>query len=83
MRTGVTNEAAAERMREIFSTQLAPMIATFGGEHAATRAVLVASQVLGMALCRNVLRFPAAADMPDDEVVSWLAPTINRYLTGD
>jgi AcrR family transcriptional regulator len=84
LRTGVTNEAAADRTRAIFATQLGPLISTLDGNpaQAGTRAVLVASQILGMALCRYILRFPPAVALSDDEVVAWLAPTIQRYLTG-
>ncbi|MFF3666394.1 TetR/AcrR family transcriptional regulator [Microtetraspora malaysiensis] len=81
LRTGVTNEAAAERLREVFGAQLAPMIASFAGDRASARAALVASQVLGIALCRYILKFPPAVAMSDDEVIEWLAPTIQRYLT--
>jgi AcrR family transcriptional regulator len=82
LRTGVTNEAAAARMRGVFGTQLAPMMVALAGEQAATRATLVASQVLGMALCRYILKIPPAVDMSDEEVIAWLAPTLQRYLTG-
>jgi hypothetical protein len=37
--------------------------------------------VLGMALCRYVLAFPPLADMTADEVVDWIGPTLQRYLT--
>ena len=89
LRTGVTNQAAAERTRAIFATQLAPLITALTGsptgedDRAATRAVLVASQMLGMALCRYILCFPPAVTMSDDDIVAWLGPTIQRYLTGN
>jgi hypothetical protein len=49
-------------------------------EEAAVRAGLVASQILGMALCRFVLRLPPVVEMTRDEIVEWLGPTIQRYL---
>ena len=49
---------------------------------APTRAALVASKVLGMALHGSILRFPPAVTMSDDEVVAWPAPTVQNYLTG-
>ncbi|TMR89768.1 TetR family transcriptional regulator [Nonomuraea basaltis] len=82
LRTTVTNEAVAARTREVFGTQLAPMMVALAGGRAATRAMCVASQVLGMALCRYILKFPPAVDMSDDELVEWLGPTLQRYLTG-
>ncbi|MFI5718462.1 TetR family transcriptional regulator [Nocardia sp. NPDC051750] len=84
LRAGVTNDAVAERMREIFATQLAPVVAAAGIDprDGPTRAGLAASQILGMALCRFVLAFPPLAQMTRQEVVDWLGPTIQRYLTG-
>jgi AcrR family transcriptional regulator len=83
LRAAVTNEAAAARTREIFAGQLAPAVAARCPypEEALTRTGLVASQVLGMALCRYVLRLPPVAAMSRDEVVGWIGPTIERYVT--
>jgi AcrR family transcriptional regulator len=85
LRAGVTNAAGTERMREIFAEQLVtiaqgtcPVPAEAPG-----RAALVASQILGMALARYVLRLAPAAEMPREEVVAWLGPTIQRYLTAE
>jgi len=83
LRVGATQPAGAARMREVFRDQLVPVAERFGhdAEQASRRAVLVASQVLGMALLRYVLRFGPAADMTHDDVVAWLAPTVQRYIT--
>ncbi|MDV3130101.1 TetR family transcriptional regulator [Mycobacterium sp. 21AC1] len=84
LRAGVTNEAVAERMRTIFAAQLAPAIAkaVANAHDAPQRASLVASQVLGMALCRYVLAFGPLAAMSRQEVVHWIGPTLQRYLAG-
>jgi len=84
LRTAVTHESAAERMRQIFAGQLGPVIGqlTAGAPDTPVRAGLVASQILGLALCRYVLAFPPVVAMTDDEVVAWLGPTLQRYLTG-
>lgn len=83
LRTGVTNETVGERIQAIFATQLTPVVTKLVGDpaEAATRAGLVASQVLGMALCRYVLAFPPVAAMSHDEVVDWIGPTLQHYLT--
>jgi AcrR family transcriptional regulator len=83
LRAGVTNEAAAARLRSIFTEQLAPLVALAvpDGVDVAARAGLVASQVLGMALTRYVLRLPPMAAMTRDELVAWVGPTLQRYLT--
>jgi hypothetical protein len=84
LRAAVTNKVAAQRMRAIFAAQLVPTVATLSGDpsKAATRAGLIASQVLGMALCRYVLRLPPVVALTRSEVSRWLGPTIQRYLTG-
>ncbi|MEV0368667.1 TetR family transcriptional regulator [Streptomyces sp. NPDC050636] len=85
MRVGVTNEAGAERMRGVFADQIGPVLAAVCPvpDQAPTRAALIASQILGMALCRYVLHIPPAVGLSQDEVVAWLAPTIQRYLTAE
>nr|WP_312882655.1 TetR/AcrR family transcriptional regulator [Streptosporangium album] len=82
LRTGVTDEAVAERMRDIFALQFGPLAARLCDDpsQAPVRAGLVATQVLGMALCRYVLRLPPVAAMSRDEIVGWLGPTLQRYL---
>lgn len=84
LRAGVTNAPAAERMRSIFAAQLAPVIVRVSPDsaEAPTRAALAAAQILGMALCRFVLAFPPIVTMTREQIVAWLAPTIQRYLTG-
>jgi AcrR family transcriptional regulator len=85
IRAAVTNEAAAERVRAVFAGQVAPVIAALSGDpaRAATRAALVSSQILGMAICRYALQMPPLVAMSRTEVVGWLGPTVQRYITGD
>jgi Tetracyclin repressor-like, C-terminal domain len=35
-----------------------------------------------MALCRFVLRIPPIVAMSRDELIDWLAPTLQRYALG-
>ncbi|GAB4587452.1 TetR/AcrR family transcriptional regulator [Nocardia sp. IFM 10818] len=84
LRAAVTNEGAAEKMRAIFAGQVVPMIQARGIDpaEAATRAGLVGTQLLGVALCRFVLRVPPVVAMTTGELIDWLGPTVQRYLTG-
>jgi AcrR family transcriptional regulator len=83
LRSSATNAEAARRMQEIFGSQLQPLVASFApASQASTRAGLIATQILGLALCRFVLRLPPVAEMSRDDVVNWLGPTIQRYLAG-
>jgi AcrR family transcriptional regulator len=81
LRSSATNGEAAQRMQEIFGTQLQPLVATLApAEESTVRAGLIATQILGMALCRFVLRLPPVVAMTRDDIVEWLGPTIQRYL---
>ncbi|MFI7119748.1 TetR family transcriptional regulator [Amycolatopsis sp. NPDC049868] len=84
LRAGVTNEAAAERMRSIFAAQLGPVALALAPDpaEAPERAGLVATQVLGFALCRYVLKLPPVVEMDGETAAGWLGPTLQRYLTG-
>ncbi len=84
LRAGVTNHAAAERLRSIFASQVATAAAAVAPhpDEVAVRAGLVASQILGLALTRYVLQLPPVAAMARDELVRWVGPTVQRYLTG-
>src|SRR5262249_52985683 len=66
----VKKEAAAARMRAIFASQLGPAIANFCGAPATagTRAGLIATQALGLALCRYVLRLSPVVAMERADV---------------
>jgi AcrR family transcriptional regulator len=83
LRAAVTNPAAADRMREIFATQLGPAVQSIAPGDVATRAGLVATQVLGLALTRYVLRLPPVVAMDQAAVVEWIGPTLQRYFTGN
>ncbi|MEU8233427.1 TetR/AcrR family transcriptional regulator [Actinoplanes sp. NPDC048967] len=82
LRAGVTNPAAAERMREIFAAQLGPLAERVAPDQPHTRAGLVSSQVLGLALCRYVLKLPPVVAMERADLIAWLTPTVRQYLLG-
>ncbi len=81
LRSSATNADAAQRMQNIFSTQLQPLVATLvPAAESRRRSGLVATQILGLAWCRFVLRLPPVVEMTRDEIVDWIGPTIQRYL---
>ncbi|NJQ15660.1 TetR/AcrR family transcriptional regulator [Streptomyces bohaiensis] len=83
LRVAATNPAGAERMRTVFRDQLGPAVRGVCPDpaQAPARGALVMSQVLGMALARYVLRLPPAVTLSEDQVVAWLGPSVQRYLT--
>ncbi|WP_197377176.1 TetR/AcrR family transcriptional regulator [Mycolicibacterium baixiangningiae] len=82
LRAAGTNAVAAQKMADIFSTQLLPAVTAAGGADPQRRAGLIATQMLGLALCRYVLALPPVTTMSCDEIERWLGPTVQRYLTG-
>ncbi|WUD81653.1 TetR family transcriptional regulator [Streptomyces sp. NBC_00503] len=81
LRSAVTNEAAAQRMREVFTTQVAPALgAALGPERARRVAGLVSAQLLGLALTRYLLRLPGVTSLTPDEVVAGLSPALAATL---
>jgi hypothetical protein len=83
LRVSATNRSGAERMQSIFRDQLMPTTRHFcpDPEQAPARAALCASQLLGLALTRYVLCLPPAVTLHREEIVAWLGPTVQRYLT--
>jgi AcrR family transcriptional regulator len=83
LRVGVTDQTAAERLQGVFRDQLMPVArqACPDPEQVPARAGLCAAQVLGVALTRYVLRLPPVVALHREEVVAWVGPTIQRYLT--
>lgn len=88
LRTASTNQAAVERMQAIFAGQLLPAVTALHPDpvppaEIARRAGLAAAQILGLALCRYVLRLPPVVAMDRDSLLDWVGPTVQRYLTGN
>ena len=81
LRTGVTSETVAGQLQTVLGQLVAEPIAALGDERAAERATLIAAQLLGLALCRYILRFEPLASLPADDVVAAVAPSVQRYLT--
>lgn len=78
LRSAVTNERAAERLREIFAEQVAPAL---GEAIDQRRAGLVCAQLLGLALTRYLLRAPAVTALTPDEVAELYAPALAAVLS--
>lgn len=77
LRSAVTNEQAAQRIREIFSAQVAPALK---GAVDARRAGLLSAQLLGLALARYLVRIPAVTALTPADVADLYAPAIDALL---
>jgi AcrR family transcriptional regulator len=82
LRAAMTSPAAADTMRRIFATQVAPKLAAVTPNHPAQRAGLMGAFVIGLATTRYVLANPAVAELSHDELISWARPVIRQLLVG-
>lgn len=83
MRSVTTNEQVAAMFRGFVSRALVGRIAaSLQLPDAELRVTAAASQLVGMALLRYVIRVEPLASADEEEVVRMLAPTIQQYLTG-
>lgn len=83
IRSAMTHDLAAEMLRGFVTEALLGRIAaTLGAPDARLRTSLVGSQLVGVAMLRYVVRIEPLASADVDAVVAWVAPTLQRYLTG-
>lgn len=54
-----------------------------GDEQARLRALLAASSLVGTAMLRYLICVPPLSELPTEDVVRLVAPTVTRYLTAD
>ncbi|KQZ86185.1 TetR family transcriptional regulator [Microbacterium sp. Root166] len=81
MRAALGNKLTTPLLAGFLSRELLSRIArSLDVPDAELRASLVASQVAGMLIARYVLKLPALAEASVDDLVSRVAPTIQRYL---
>lgn len=80
LRSAASNEDAAAKLRQIFREQVFPAVARAGSPSTApARAGLVASQLLGLALCRYILKIPPLVEMSPATIVREVGTTVQRY----
>ncbi|MBW4490911.1 MAG: TetR family transcriptional regulator [Trichocoleus desertorum ATA4-8-CV12] len=82
LRSASSNERAAQKLRETFATQVAPVLLQVGAkDNAVARVGLITSQMLGLALCRYVLKLPPVVTLPKDVIIEEVGATVQRYLS--
>jgi AcrR family transcriptional regulator len=84
LRSATSNEFAAEKMREVFAKQVGPVIASVGSKStAARRAGLVSSQLLGLGLCRYILKLPPVVALSREDIITQVGPVLQRYAVDE
>lgn len=82
LRGAVSHEDSAERLRNLLlRVILRPLVNGIGADQPDRRAGLVASQLVGLAMTRYVLRFEPIVSASADELAPVLGTTLQRYLT--
>lgn len=81
----MTNETTAQLVREFIHNRVMRGAAGelgLGGQEALTRASLVATQLVGVAVVRYVFRIEPVASTALEHLVATIGPTVQHYLTG-
>jgi AcrR family transcriptional regulator len=82
LRAASTEPSAARLLSDFMRTRLfGPLLAELGSDQPEIRANLVAAQLGGLGLARYILCFEPLASARPSDVVRWVAPTVQRYLT--
>ncbi len=82
IRSAVGNEGAAALLRQFVTREVLGRLArALELDQPQLRASLVASQLIGLAMLRYVVRVEPLASASAAELVAWLGPTLQRYLT--
>lgn len=86
LRSAMSNEWTLKLLREFLTTQILRRVMSeldLDPAQAPMRAALVATQVAGLAFMRYIIKLEPLASAPPEQLVALIAPTIQRYVTGD
>ncbi len=82
MRSVVSSDDAAALMRDFATREILGRLAqALELDHPQIRASLAASQLVGIAMLRYVVRVEPLASAPPARVARWIGPTLQRYFT--
>jgi hypothetical protein len=81
--TAAHEPVALERLQQVFRNSMIGAVAeSLDDNERLVRGGLVASQLVGLSMTRYVWRLEPIRRLPDEDVISLIGPTIQRYLTG-
>jgi AcrR family transcriptional regulator len=86
IRSAVSNEMMARMLREFIVNRILKKVAKEVGldpAEAPLRTNLVATQIAGIVMIRYIIKVEPLASAPPEVLVAAVAPTIQRYITGD
>ena len=84
VRAAISDAGAAARLGAFIQAEMLPL----PGDHldvdrSRHRMALAGSHLVGTAFARYILRVEPLASIPRDDLVTWMGPVIQHYLTGD
>jgi AcrR family transcriptional regulator len=82
LRAAMTSQVAADTLRDVFATQIAPKLIVATPDHPQQRIGLMGAFIIGLATTRYVLANPPVADISRDDLNRWAAPVIRQLLVG-
>jgi AcrR family transcriptional regulator len=82
IRSASSHPDAAALVRETVTRDIGRLATALTDDQPETRAVLVGSQIVGLALARYVVRVEPLVSLPAADVIDYLAPTFQHYLVG-
>jgi AcrR family transcriptional regulator len=86
VRSALSNEWTARLVREFVVSQLLNRVISgldLDEHEAPVRTSLVATQIVGLAMVRYIVKIEPIASAPADRLVATIGPTVQRYLTGE
>jgi AcrR family transcriptional regulator len=83
LRAAAVEPEAAALLRQFVQHELfPPLLRRLGSSQPDVRGNLASAQVIGLGMARHVIGLEPLASMDEEEVVAWVAPALQRYLTG-
>jgi AcrR family transcriptional regulator len=82
IRSASSHPEAAALVRETVTRDIGRLVAAVTDDEPETRAVLIGSQIVGLALARYVVRVEPLASLPAADVIDYIAPVFQHYLVG-
>ena len=84
IRAATSEPEAARLIRDLLTSEvLTPLAEGIGSDDATFRASLLMSQIVGLIMARYIVKVEPLASRDPGAVAAAMAPTLQRYLTGD
>jgi hypothetical protein len=81
--TAAHEPLAMERLMDAFASSVLAVVSdSLEGPERNLRASLTVAQIIGVAMTRYVWGIGALSELPAEEVARYIAPSVQRYLSG-